>query len=127
MKPAQTSLPLSLTNEVRIQPDLAIACYGAGRDVFNAFILWLELRCFNQQLAGKGYLSGQLPYLDTLAWLIARGERKTRVDKYLRTGIGTFFEIESRPKAPLFRLIGFERVCRHFRVIPLAHWRRLLP
>lgn len=115
-------------DEVRIQADLAIACYKEGRDIFNAFITWLELRCFNlqlQQMSGKRHPSGQFPYLDALTWLIGRGERKTRVEKYIRAGQGIFFQIEwrQRPKAPLLHLISFEKVCQYFHVIPIVHWR----
>lgn len=116
-----TSLPL----EVKIPIELAIACYRAGRAIFDAFILWLELRCFNQALIGQGYLNGCLPYELALAWLLDRGWDLAKAENLIRT-FGVFFKVEWRQrKPPILWLKGFTRVCQHFHVVPVSNWRRV--
>lgn len=112
-----------------VQRELAIKCYGEGRDIFDAFVLWLELRCLDQALMGrdgkKGYRSGQLPYLEAEFWLQDRGRNITRVEALVR-GTDIFFqEVYRWPKPPLLRLRSFEKVCRHFNVIPVSGWREV--
>ncbi len=114
---------------VRISPQLATKCYSKGRDIFDAFVLWSELRCLDQALMGrggkKGYRSGQLPYLEAKFWLQDRGRNITRVEALVR-GTDIFFqEVYRWPKPPLLRLRSFEKVCRHFNVVPVSGWREV--
>jgi len=121
------SLPrgLSSTDEVRISPELAKTCYRAGRTIFHAFILWVELRSLDRAFTGRGHRSGQLPYLEAQDWLCARGWDEIRIVDLVR-GVETFFqEVWRWPKPPLLRLTSFERVCRHFNVVPVSGWRQV--
>lgn len=114
-------------DEVKIPPELAVACYQAGRDIFDVFILWLELRCLDQALMGrdgkKGYRCGQLPYLAAEFWLQNRGRNITKVETLIRRTDIFFGEVYRWPKPPLLRLRSFERLCKYFHVRPVSPWR----
>ncbi len=109
---------------VRISPELAIACYRAG--YLDAFILWVELQCLSQKLAGDRYRSGHLPYLDAKDWLCARRWDERRVEDLIREDAEIFFEVLWRwPKPPMLLLKGFMWVCKYFEVIPWSSWRQV--
>jgi len=111
---------LPYPDEIRVVPDLAVKCFSAGRIIFNAFILWLDLRVLNQVLIEKGYLNGQLPYSLALQWTWGRWSDR-RVDLLVKRTLGVFFD---QPKPGTLRLRSLKKVCVHFHVIPLE-WRRV--
>lgn len=120
---SQKSLPLGLPSpdEVRVQRELAVECFNAGRIIFNAFLLWLELQVLNQVLIGKGYLNGQFPYSLALQWTWGRWSDR-RVDLLVKKTLGVFFD---QPKPGILRLRSLKKVCVYFHVIPLESWRRV--